>query len=348
MTVSETLRTLIDEFDIDYIYLLLDEWSETPIKCQPILAELLKRAFITQKLSLKIAAIPNRTQLSGNNFTGLEDGGDIFGYSLDNRYIYELSQDLTKSFFNELLYNHLVLIDNETYKGFYDKQNNRVQNRFINSFLANQSLREILIGSAGIPRDFLHIFINSYRNFIARKTSQKHLALADVRNGTIEWYGVDKLKAVEANHDAKILLNNIINEIIINKKRCHFLIPEKHESNKVLNDLIDLRVIHLRKKGISHKGNKGVIYNVYYIDYACYTSSNIYHNRLNSNLLNEIETIEDLRDIRRISLDDKFFSDFNLEIGNSIKCTHCNKNIDLSHAAYIKQHVCNHCFEKVD
>ena len=98
----------------------------------------------------------------------------------------------------------------------------------------------------------------------------------------------------------------IIQEILINKKRCHFLIPEKYENNKELNDLIDLRVIHLRKKGISHKGRKGISQNVYYIDYACYTSSNIYHNRINSNLLNEIETTDDFREIRRISLEDKF------------------------------------------
>ena len=80
---------------------------------------------------------------------------------------------------------------------------------------------------------------------------------------------------VDANSNAKLLLDKIINDILITKKRCHFLIPEKYEKVKELNDLIDLRVIHLRKRGISHKENKGVVYNVYYLDYACYTSTNL-------------------------------------------------------------------------
>ncbi len=116
--------------------------------------------------------------------------------------------------------------------------------------LANQALREILIASAGIPRDFLSIFINAYAHFTTRKnTVHRHMALQDIRTATVSWYEVDKKKAVEANHNAKVMLDKIIEEILISKKRCHFLIPEKYETNQTLNELIDLRVIHLRKRG---------------------------------------------------------------------------------------------------
>lgn len=131
----------------------------------------------------------------------------------------------------------------------------------------------------------------------------KHIVLADVRNATIEWYELYKKKTVDANNNAKILWDKIIKDILINKKRCHFLIPEKFEKVKELNDLIDLRVVHLRKKAVT--------YNVYYLDYACYTSANVYHIKINTNLLSEIETTDNVRDIRRISLEDKFFEDFN-------------------------------------
>ncbi len=153
---------------------------------------------------------------------------------------------------------------------------------------------------------------------------------------------------MDANNNAKILLDKIIKDILINKKRCHFLIPEKFEKVKELNELIDLRVVHLRKKGISHKGVKGVIYNVYYLDYACYTSTNLYHNKINTNLLSEIETTDNFKDIRRISLEDKFFEDFNMEIGDSFKCPKCGKMVDMNHSAYIKQKICNHCYEKIE
>ena len=345
--ISNALSELLDIIDIDRLFCLLDEWSEIPENSQYILAELIKRTFITSKVTVKIAAIPNRTKLLSENRIGLEDGGDIFGYSLDNRYIYELYPDNTRAFFNELLFKQLYIINPELYKIFCSDNKSRPVHKFINSFFANQALREILIASSGIPRDFLNIFIASYNSFynIAR---YKHIVLADVRNATIEWYEVDKKKTVDANNNAKILLDKIIKDILINKKRCHFLIPEKFEKVKELNDLIDLRVVHLRKKGISHKGVKGVIYNVYYLDYACYTSTNLYHNKINTNLLSEIETIDNFRDIRRISLEDKFFEDFNIEIGDSFKCPKCGKMVDMNHPAYIKQKICNHCYEKIE
>jgi len=345
--ISNALSELFEIIDIDRLFCLLDEWSEIPENSQYILAELIKRTFITLKVTVKIAAIPNRTKILSENRIGLEDGGDIFGYSLDNRYIYELHPDNTRAFFNELLFKQLYIVAPELYGIFCSDDERRPVHKFINSFFANQALREILIASSGIPRDFLNIFIASYNNFYAT-SSYKHIAVADVRNATIEWYEVDKKKTVDANNNAKILLDKIIEDILVAKKRCHFLIPEKFEKMKELNDLIDLRVVHLRKKGISHKGNKGVVYNVYYLDYACYTSTNLYHNRINTNLLSEIETIDNFRDIRRVSLVDKFFEDFNFEIGNGFKCPKCGKMVDMNHLAYVKQKVCNHCYEKIE
>ena len=343
------ILALLEKFNRSFIiiFCLLDEWSEIPETSQYILAEFLKRTFVPKKVTLKIAAIPNRTQLISENRIGLEDGGDIFGFPLDNRYIYELYPEITKAFFNELLYKQLYLMDPQLYEIFYDNKEKHPVHNFINIFLANQALREILIASAGIPRDFLNIFISAYNIFFT-KTNNRHLVVADIRNATVEWYGVDKKKTVDANSNAKLLLDKIIDDILITKKRCHFLIPEKYEKVKELNDLIDLRVIHLRKRGISHKGNKGVVYNVYYLDYACYTSTNLYHNKINTTLLNEIETIDDFREIRRVSLEDKFFEDFNMNIGNSFKCPKCGGMIDMNHPSYAQHKICMHCWSKIE
>lgn len=345
--MSDAIVELLELVDVDRIFCLLDEWSEIPEASQYILAEFLKRTFVPMKVTLKIAAIPNRTQLISENRIGLEDGGDIFGFPLDNRYIYELYPEVTKAFFNELLFKQLYLMDPQLYEDFYDNKGKRPVHNFINIFLANQALREILIASAGIPRDFLNIFISAYNIFFT-KMNNRHLVVADIRNATVEWYGVDKKKTVDANGNARLLLDKIINDILITKKRCHFLIPEKYEKVKELNDLIDLRVIHLRKRGISHKGNKGVVYNVYYLDYACYTSTNLYHNKINTSLINEIETIDDFREIRRISLEDKFFEEFNMNIGNSFKCPKCGGMIDMSHPAYAQHRICTHCWNKIE
>ena len=205
--MSDAISELLEAVDIDRIFCLLDEWSEIPETSQYILAEFLKRTFVPKKVTLKIAAIPNRTQLISENRIGLEDGGDIFGFPLDNRYIYELYPEITKAFFNELLYKQLYLMAPQLYEIFYDNKEKRPVHNFINIFLANQALREILIASAGIPRDFLNIFISAYNIFFT-KTNNRHLVVADIRNATVEWYGVDKKKTVDANSNAKLLLEN--------------------------------------------------------------------------------------------------------------------------------------------
>lgn len=46
-------------------------------------------------------------------------------------------------------------------------------------------------------------------------------------------------------------------------------------------------------------------------------------------------------------LEDIFFEDFNIEIGDSFKYPKCGKMVDMNHLAYVKQKICNHCFEKV-
>ena len=142
-----------------------------------------------------------------------------------------------------------------------------------------------------------------------------------------------------------MLLREIINKIVIKKKKTHFLIPQKYSNNKYLKQLIDFRVIHLRKKGYSHKGNAGVVYDVYSIDYGCYTSVDIPQSQLDIEFINKISSIDNFREIRRVSLEDKFFDEVLLESGDGFKCPKCGKTVNTNHLAYKKQKMCNHCFE---
>ncbi|RYX84633.1 hypothetical protein EON73_03240 [bacterium] len=116
ISVSD-LHKLLNEFsDLIpglQITLLLDEFSEINRESQPYLAALIKRIIISANITVKIAAIPNRTnlQLRSENIIGLEEGADIFGFHLDNRYVFEINKTPTKIFFNKLLFNHLNSID---------------------------------------------------------------------------------------------------------------------------------------------------------------------------------------------------------------------------------------------
>ncbi|GCL74889.1 hypothetical protein PN4B1_48750 [Paenibacillus naphthalenovorans] len=350
--ISGLLSEVPLDLDINRIIVMLDEWSEIPVESQPYLAELLKRGFITSDYSFKIAAIPSRSKLgirSDTKFIGLEEGGDIFGFYLDNRFVFEINKQQTRDFFNEMLFRHLTAISNELKTLYLDTKTKKASSGFINEFFANIALREILIASAGIPRDFINLFINAYDQFLLNVSSQsRRIGVKHIRLATVDWYRSDKKDQVDNFIHAKQLLEKIINDIVLKKQKTHFLIPEKHSDNEYLQQLIDLRVIHLRKKGYSHKDNKGVAYNVYSVDYGCYTSINIHQPNLDSGLIQEIDSIDNFRDIRRVSLEDNFFNEFLLQVGEAFNCPHCSKPIDTKHLAYVKQNLCNHCYEKIE
>lgn len=349
LNITNELEDLIDELNLKRITILLDEWSEIDLEVQLFLAELIKKSFSAIKISIKIAAIPNRTNLGikkEQKFFGLEDGGDIFGYPLDTRYVFEVNKSQTRDFFNDLLYRHLSSIDDNSIQRLL-KDNRTSKEKTINLFLANVALSEILVACAGIPRDFINLFINSYDRFLLSSGSEaKRISVKNLRSANAEWYETDKKEQVDKHHIERQLLIEIVKEVIERKKSMHFLIPEKHAKNKHIQNLIDFRVIHLRKSGYSHQDHSGTSYNVYSIDYGCYNSLNIARNKLDTSVLDKIN-VKELREIRRISLEDSFFQHFLLNIGEAFSCPHCSKPIDTNHLAYQKQNLCNNCFEKV-
>lgn len=345
--IANLLQDLSEELQLNRVFCLIDEWSEIPNSAQKHLAELVKKSFIASCFSFKIAAIPNRTDLghkTDEKFYGLEDGGDIFGYQLDNRYVFEIDKAKTRNFFNQLLCKHL-----EQHRPSLSDElllpSRKNNDAFINAFLTNKALGELLIASAGIPRDFINLFIHSYAQF--KSSGSKHISIKNVRAATSGWYETDKKKQVDEHSVEKNLLEKIVQEIVVGKNSSHFMISEKYSANPHILGLVDFRVLHLRKKGYSHKDMAGETFNVYSIDYGCYNHLNITRTALDNNTLENLKVRDDIRDIRRIHLSDAFFQKFQLAVGEAFMCEHCKKPVDTTHAAFVKQSLCNHCFEKI-
>ncbi|WP_313053822.1 ORC-CDC6 family AAA ATPase [Pseudomonas lopnurensis] len=349
LDITNELEELIKELTLNRITILIDEWSEVDSDVQLFLAELIKKSFSAIKISTKIAAIPNRTNLGikkEQKFFGLEDGGDIFGYPLDTRYVFEVNKSQTRDFFNDLLHRHLSAIDEQSIQRLL-KDNKTTKEKTINLFLANVALSEILVACAGIPRDFMNLFINAYDRFLLSSgIDAKRISVKNLRSANAAWYETDKKEQVDKHHVERQLLIEIVKEVIERKKSMHFLIPEKHAKNKHIQNLIDFRVIHLRKSGYSHQDHSGTSYNVYSVDYGCYNSLNISRNKLDTSVLDKIN-LKELREIRRISLEDSFFQSFLMNIGEAFSCPHCSKPVDTNHLAYQKQNLCNNCYEKI-
>ena len=195
LDITNVLECILSSLDLNRITLLLDEWSEIELNTQIYLAEILKKSFSAISVNLKIAAIPNRTNLGRKveqKFIGLEDGGDIFGYPLDMRYVFEVNKEQTKIFFNDLIYKHLNSINPPIISQLL-KDQLITKNRLLNLFYTNVALNEILVASAGIPRDFINLFINSYDKFIIGSASNaKRISVKNFRSANSEWYETDK------------------------------------------------------------------------------------------------------------------------------------------------------------
>lgn len=350
LDISNRFEGLIRNLELSRITILLDEWSEINSTTQLYLAEIIKKSFAAIGITIKIAAIPNRTNLgikTDQKYIGLEDGGDIQGYPLDMRYVFEANKTQTRNFFNDLLFKHLHAINAKVVDRLI-KENKTTSGKLINLFFANVALNEILIASAGIPRDFMSLLITSYDKFlISSQSAAKRISVSNLRVAHISWYETDKKEQIDKHPVERQLLQEIVAEVIEKKKSIHFLIPSKHAQNKHIQNLIDFRVMHLRKNGYSHKDHPGASYNVYSIDYGCFNSQNISKTTLDASTVSDLFS-KSLRDIRRISIEDEFFQKFLLNIGEAFSCPHCKRPIDTNHLAYKKQNLCNNCFEKVD
>lgn len=174
LDVSNEVDNLMLAANLQRLTILLDEWSEISTTTQLHLAELIKKSFSSLPVAVKIAAIPNRTNLgikTESKFIGLEDGGDISSYPLDLRYVFEVNKNQTRDFFNDLLYRHLTGINAGAISRFLAEQK-KGKEGLINAFFANVALNEILVASAGIPRDFMNLFINSYDRYLLASNSQ--------------------------------------------------------------------------------------------------------------------------------------------------------------------------------
>ena len=110
--VSIALSGLIAVLGISRVWLLLDEWSETPLDLQPYLADLVRRIILPQNaITIKIAAIEHRSQFAlrkgRGEYIGVELGADVAAdLNLDDFLVFESNQIKSVEFFKLLLFKH--------------------------------------------------------------------------------------------------------------------------------------------------------------------------------------------------------------------------------------------------
>lgn len=257
------VASLIDILGLREVNFFIDEWSEFPLDLQPLLADSIRKIFLTnRKISVKIAAIEHRTSLitplDGNQYIGFEVGADIpTGLNLDDFLVFDNDQERAVEFFKKLLFNHLKIVDPDT-----DINNPEELQREV--FTERRAVEEFVRAVEGVPRDALNLI-----SILAEKRFGKTFGVPDVRAAAREWYTRDKFAVIDKNPALSEFLLNIIRNVIRGRKARAFLV-QSATRDKRIETLFDLRILHVLKRNVSSNENPGIRYDVYKFDYGCY------------------------------------------------------------------------------
>jgi hypothetical protein len=322
-SIKEYLESIVKALGLDYIVILLDEWSSIPSSVQPYFADMVKKALIVSpKISAKISTIRFRTRFSASENTGdsygLELGADVFGeIDLDTLKVWEKDFEGAVDFYRKLLFKHIrfelnkfgIINDILTEGHLVDRM-----------FSSEDAFRELVRAGEGIPRDFLNVFKRAYSLYYS-DTGKKAITMKHIRNAAMNWYEEDKLANIDRNSGAYKVLERIINQVITKFKKKAFLVTSELSGDEDLQYLVDLRLLHRIHQGWSSKSQPGKRYDIFSIDYGSFIRllDTKEGREIDLDLFHELATEEkvaleqplpdlDLRSIRRIIVNEKHLS----------------------------------------
>ena len=226
------------------LYIFIDDLHYLEMQARPIFLDLLHGITIDNHAWLKVAGIRNQCRVfTGNPPTGLQSGHDAAEISLD---ITLEEPRKARSFLNSVIqtYLHAAGIANRA------------------RFLPNSAVDRLVLASGGVPRDFLVLGARSIQ--IARlRPNARLVGVQDVNEAAGE---AGKQKLAELEEDAAASSGQSarhlsalarVREFTIEDNHCSFFrvnIRDKNaraESYRLLQSLMDLRMIHLIKNSLS-------------------------------------------------------------------------------------------------
>lgn len=267
-SLSKALANLCNGLAPARIWLLLDEWSSLPLELQPLLADMLRRTFFPcRSVTVKIGAIERRSRffrrMPEGDYIGIELGADTAAaLNLDEHLLVTEAGLRAEAFFSELLYRHLsVLMDSLGYE-----LNITLPSEFARAAFSEEALQEFVRAAEGIPRDALNII-----GLAAARASERPIAVSDIRAAARHFYLRDKEAGIAGNSQAQDLWKRLQRTVIVAGRARTFLLPRKRSGtpNSIL-DLYDARLIHLLQAGLATRGQPGVVFDGYAVDYGSY------------------------------------------------------------------------------
>lgn len=310
--ISSVLRTLADALKPARLLVLLDEWGTVPLDLQPYLADLVRRAFLpVPGITVKIAAIEQRSHFKlgeGPDYVGIEVGADASAdVDLDDYMVFDNNSDRAVEFFRELLFRHY-----QSGKALDHPEFKSAEGLIAATFTQVNAFDDFVKSAEGVPRDAFNIL-----SLAAQRGMDDRISVPTIRVAARTWYQRDKETAIRANPDATRLLHWIIDEVIAHRKARAFLLTA-NSRHTLIDALVDARLLHVVKRGLSGQEEAGVRYDAYKLDYGCYVDllatksapvGSFSEDDANTKSLDIIVPSDDYRAIRRAVLNLQNFED---------------------------------------
>ncbi|PAR65967.1 ORC-CDC6 family AAA ATPase [Vibrio cholerae] len=263
--LSKILKCIVKLLPESSLLILIDEWSEVPLELQPYLADMLRRIiFPVPTITVKIAVISHRSRFriydKNGSSIGLEVSSDASAsLNLDHFMVFDSDKEQSVDFFKTLIFKHAKAAD---------KKNIIPTNveEFISMVFKNKnSIEEFARASEGVPRDAINIISQA-----AQHQKEHRIGVKEIRNAARAWYTTSKSKDINSRSEAVNLLEWIISSVIGLKRTRGFLV-NSNVNDELIDYLYDSRVIHLVKQGVSVSSVQGSKFNLYSLDYGCYS-----------------------------------------------------------------------------
>lgn len=203
----------------------------------------------------------------GNGYIGVEVGAELFPVlDLDEFVVFPArskAEQTTKSttFFKSVLHRHLSRILSDD--GIEPPESPDQTIRLL--FTQVTALQELVPAAEGVPRDALNIVARA-----AVRAGDTRICTDHIRAAADQVLQTTEAALLNGVPPAQRLLDVIIQDVISAKKARAFLLLPEHTSHKLVQRLVDDRIVHVIKRGYSHSDQVGVRYDVLQIDYGCY------------------------------------------------------------------------------
>ena len=255
--VQQVIRRFTDSLGCVF-YLFVDELHYFPRQFQPKFLDALHSVVRDSNAWLKIAGIKHLSRwFQPNPPTGLQTGHDASHIDLDLTLENPVA---AKSFLEDILKTYAKNVGIQT----------------LHSLFIPEALDRLVLAAGAVPRDYLVLCAGAIKQ-AQRRERAKLVGVQDVNKAAGE---AAKVKISELEDDASsggqasplIASLNVIRGFCLNEKLCTYFRVDFHDKENhpdqysAVQDLMDLRLIHLMESSLSDEHEAGRRAEVYMID----------------------------------------------------------------------------------